>query len=406
MRRCAARLGFVYDHTGPVGNVVVAAPSLHKIVATFIGRAAHAGIAPEAGRSAVEAAARAIARMPLGRIDPETTANIGTVAGGTATNVVAERCEVTAETRSLDERALAVQLTAMLDALTWAASECEVNLETRVDKEFTAYRLAEDDPQVRMAVDVLTSLGHAPRLVRAAAARTSTRSFATGSPRSTSATGWSTSTRPTSASRSTSLEAMYDVTLGADRRRPHRVTGPGQPLGPPIRTTPIYSGTIVNLRRSDYRRPDGTVVTREVMDHPGRRRDRARWRATTCCWCASPARPSRSTRSSCRRGSSTTRARTRSTAPAASSPRRSAARPRTGATSAASTPPRRSSRSSSTASSRPAWRRVEAAAADEDEAIEVVEWPLADLGSAIDQVRDAKTLIGLMRLERELRRTG
>ena len=150
-----ARMAFVYDHTGPVGNVVGSAPSLHKIVATFIGRAAHAGIAPEAGRSAIEAAARAIGRMPLGRIDPETTANVGTVAGGTATNVVAERCEITAETRSRDERALAVQLTAMLDALTWAASECEVDLETRVDREFTSYRLAEDDPQVRMALEVL-----------------------------------------------------------------------------------------------------------------------------------------------------------------------------------------------------------------------------------------------------------
>ena len=112
-----------------------------SIQATFIGRAAHAGIAPEAGHSAIEAAARAIGRMPLGRIDAETTANVGTVAGGTATNVVAERCEILAETRSRDEQALAVQFTAMLDALTWAASECEVDLETRVDREFTAYRV-------------------------------------------------------------------------------------------------------------------------------------------------------------------------------------------------------------------------------------------------------------------------
>ena len=79
--RCAARIGFVYDHSGPVGDIVGSAPSLHRIVATFIGRAAHAGIAPEAGRSAIEAAARAIARMPLGRIDAETTANVGTIAG-------------------------------------------------------------------------------------------------------------------------------------------------------------------------------------------------------------------------------------------------------------------------------------------------------------------------------------
>ena len=207
------RLGFVYDHTGPVGNVVVAAPSLHKIAATFIGRAAHAGIAPEAGRSAVEAAARAIARMPLGRIDPETTANIGTIAGGTATNVVAERCEVIAETRSLDERALAVQLTAMLDALTWAASECEVDLETRVDKEFTAYLLSEDDPQVRMAIDVLTSLGHAPRLVASGGGSDVNALLRNGFPAVNLCNGMVNVHTPDERIALTSLQAMYDVTL-------------------------------------------------------------------------------------------------------------------------------------------------------------------------------------------------
>jgi tripeptide aminopeptidase len=155
-----ARIGFVYDHTGPVGHVVTAAPSLHKIEATFVGRAAHAGIVPELGRSAIDAAARAVMRMPLGRIDAETTANVGTIAGGTATNVISERCTLTAEARSRNERTLAVQLTAMLDALTWAASEGEVDLETRVEKEFTAYRLSEGDLQVRMALEVLAALGH------------------------------------------------------------------------------------------------------------------------------------------------------------------------------------------------------------------------------------------------------
>ncbi len=147
-----ARFGFVYDHTGPVGDIVGSAPSLHRINATFVGRPAHAGIAPESGRSAIVAAARAIGRMPLGRIDAETTANIGTVEGGTATNVIAERCTITAEARSRDERSLSVQLTSMLDAMTWAAAECEVDLETRVEREFSAYRVGEGDPQVEMCI--------------------------------------------------------------------------------------------------------------------------------------------------------------------------------------------------------------------------------------------------------------
>lgn len=160
-----ARFGFVYDHAGPIGDVVGSAPSLHRIEATFVGRAAHAGITPESGRSAIGAAAAAISRMPLGRVGPDTTANVGTIAGGTATNVVAERCTLAAEARGRDERALAVQLTSMLDALTWAASEFEVDLETRVEKEFTAYRLGEGEPHVRMAMEVLAGLGVTPRLV-------------------------------------------------------------------------------------------------------------------------------------------------------------------------------------------------------------------------------------------------
>ncbi len=160
--RLMATMAFVFDHTGPLGGIVTAAPSLRKITAEFVGRTAHAGIVPEQGRSAIMAAARAIGRMPHGRIDATTTANIGTIAGGTATNVVAERCTVTAEARSLDEVVLSQQVMEMLDALTWAATECEVDLETRVVNEFTGYRLSSSDPQVRLAKAALLRCGLEP----------------------------------------------------------------------------------------------------------------------------------------------------------------------------------------------------------------------------------------------------
>ena len=103
----AARLrsdfGYVFDHATPIGEVVSASPTAFRIDAEFHGKAAHAGIRPEEGHSAVLAAARAIAAMPLGRIDPETTANVGSVHGGVGTtNVVPERCRLAAEARSLD----------------------------------------------------------------------------------------------------------------------------------------------------------------------------------------------------------------------------------------------------------------------------------------------------------------
>ena len=80
--RLRSRFGYVFDHATPIGEIVIAAPTLHRIVAEFHGRAAHAGVRPEDGRSAIAAAARAIAAMRLGRLDPETTANVGTIAGG------------------------------------------------------------------------------------------------------------------------------------------------------------------------------------------------------------------------------------------------------------------------------------------------------------------------------------
>lgn len=209
----AARFGFVYDHTGPVGDVVAAAPSLHRITATFVGRPAHAGIAPEAGRSAILAAARAIGRMPLGRIDAETTANVGTVDGGTATNVVAERCTLTAEARSRDERALSVQITAMLDALAWAASECEVDLETHVEREFSSYRLSESDPQVRMALDALARLGHAPRLVPSGGGSDVNALILKGFPAVNLCNGMRDVHTPDESIAVASLEAVLDVTL-------------------------------------------------------------------------------------------------------------------------------------------------------------------------------------------------
>jgi tripeptide aminopeptidase len=160
-----AHHGFVYDHTGALGGIVISAPTHKEIAVTFRGVAAHAGIQPEEGRSAITAASRAIAAMPLGRIDPCTTANIGTITGGSATNVVAEDCSVTAEARSRDAAALDRQLTAMLDAFTWAATESECDVQVSVRDHFTGYALDEDAPQVAMAAAALGDCGITPRFV-------------------------------------------------------------------------------------------------------------------------------------------------------------------------------------------------------------------------------------------------
>ncbi len=98
--RLQARIGYVFDHASPIGGMVLEAPTQYSIDARFIGREAHSGIAPEQGRSAIAAAARAIAEMRLGRIDDETTANVGLIRGGSARNIVAGQCTLSAPRRA------------------------------------------------------------------------------------------------------------------------------------------------------------------------------------------------------------------------------------------------------------------------------------------------------------------
>jgi tripeptide aminopeptidase len=157
-------VGYVFDHASPIGEVIVASPTHFRIDATFRGRAAHAGIRPERGRSAIVAAARAIASMSLGRVDDESTANVGCISGGSAMNVVAEECSLVAEARSLrDERAeeLASEMVARMHE---AANEreCECDVDVSVQRTFAGYRLAASRPVVRGAEAALRACGHEP----------------------------------------------------------------------------------------------------------------------------------------------------------------------------------------------------------------------------------------------------
>jgi tripeptide aminopeptidase len=158
-----ARLGYVYDQAAPIGEVIVAAPSAVSLLHRFRGRPAHAGMAPEDGRSAIAAAARAIADFRLGRIDDETTANVGVVTGGTARNIVPEWCSVEAEVRSHDDGKLGAVVQEMLDTVTFAASLAECEAETQVEESYRAYRFRHDDLPVRLAAAALRRCGIEPR---------------------------------------------------------------------------------------------------------------------------------------------------------------------------------------------------------------------------------------------------
>jgi tripeptide aminopeptidase len=161
--RLRSRFGYVFDHSTPIGEIVLFSPTYHRIEATIQGRAAHAGIRPQDGRSAIQAAARAIASMSLGRLDPETTANIGTIAGGSATNVVPERCRIEGEVRSLDEQRVEQVVTEIVDHLQDAANAGECDLDVIVTPMFGGYRTNPRAPQVQLAERALRACGYEPR---------------------------------------------------------------------------------------------------------------------------------------------------------------------------------------------------------------------------------------------------
>ena len=172
-----ADFGYVFDHATPIGEIVVASPTYYRLAADFHGRAAHAGIRPEAGRSAIQAAALAIAAMPLGRLDAETTTNVGAIHGGAnATNVVPERCRLLAEARSLDPARVETVVARLVDAVYDGAAGAECDVDLVSEKLFVGYRQRPSLPAVTAAEAALraaaTSRGRSPP----AAARTRTRS--------------------------------------------------------------------------------------------------------------------------------------------------------------------------------------------------------------------------------------
>jgi tripeptide aminopeptidase len=158
--RLRSRIGYVYDQAAPVGVVILGAPSSQSLEVTFHGRAAHSGMHPEEGRSAIAAAARAIAEFRLGRVDEDSTANVGTISGGTATNIVPEWCTFVAEARSHDERKLADLVQEMQDAITFAAGVAECDVETTARKSYRGYRFAKSDRAVALAAAALERCGH------------------------------------------------------------------------------------------------------------------------------------------------------------------------------------------------------------------------------------------------------
>jgi tripeptide aminopeptidase len=211
--RLRSRYGYVFDHATPIGEIVLAAPTLHRMVAEFRGRAAHAGVRPEEGRSAIAAAARAIAAMRLGRLDPETTANVGTIQGGTAVNVVPERCRLEAEVRSVDQERVETLATEMIDHMQDAADAAECDLDVTVERTIRGYRTRPKAIQVAVAEQALRACGYEPRHINTGGASDANAFEAAGLACTNLADGTEHNHEPTERISIDALEGLFEVAI-------------------------------------------------------------------------------------------------------------------------------------------------------------------------------------------------
>jgi tripeptide aminopeptidase len=206
--------GYVFDHATPIGEVITASPTAYRFTADFRGAAAHAGIRPEAGRSAIEAAARAIGSMRLGRLDEETTANVANIAGGApGTNIVPERCRLMGEARSLDPAKAETAMSGLVDRLHDAANtpRCACDVDVTVEKSFDGYRLAPSAPSVRAAEAALRACGHEPVRRPSGGASDANVLIAAGLPCVNLPNGTTDAHEATEAVSVAALEGMLDV---------------------------------------------------------------------------------------------------------------------------------------------------------------------------------------------------
>jgi tripeptide aminopeptidase len=209
-----SEFGYVFDHATPIGEVIVASPTLYRIEAEFRGKAAHAGLKPEDGRSAILAAAYAAGRMPHGRIDEQTTANLGYLHGGVeSTNVVPDRARLLAEVRSVDADRAEEILAGVIDALHDGASHGECDVDVITEKQVVGYRVKPSSPAVVAAEAALRECGYEPRRVATGGASDANVFEAAGLPCVNVANGTEHAHESTERVSVSALEGMLDVTF-------------------------------------------------------------------------------------------------------------------------------------------------------------------------------------------------
>ncbi len=160
--RIPAKYGFVFDADGDVGTIYNQAPYQDSIDVEFKGKAAHAGIEPEKGINSIKAACMAISKIRTGRIDEETTANIGNITGGQARNIVPEKTSMLMEARSLNPLKLKKVTDKMINALKSASIETGTVIDYKLVREYDGFIINPEEIPVKASISALENIGIVP----------------------------------------------------------------------------------------------------------------------------------------------------------------------------------------------------------------------------------------------------
>jgi len=155
----ASKRAFIFDCSGPIGTVIARAPSQIIMRADITGRAAHAGIEPEKGISAIDIAAEIITKLPKGRLDKETTSNVGMISGGRATNIVAEKASFDMEARSLDGKKLKALEKKMITIMKDIAKKRGGKIAVKSAIEYSSFNIPSNDPLIRTIDSACDAIG-------------------------------------------------------------------------------------------------------------------------------------------------------------------------------------------------------------------------------------------------------
>ncbi|HDK26211.1 MAG TPA: M20/M25/M40 family metallo-hydrolase [Candidatus Atribacteria bacterium] len=159
-----AQIGFVLDAEGSVGKIITTAPSQNYLEIIIYGKSAHAGANPEEGINAIQVAGYALSRMKLGRIDEETTSNIGIISGGRATNIVPDVVRLKGEVRSRNEEKLEKYTEQIKKISENTAQEFKAKAVVKINKEYYSYNLSPDEQVVSIATKAAKNIGLQPLL--------------------------------------------------------------------------------------------------------------------------------------------------------------------------------------------------------------------------------------------------